>query len=1135
LNIRDLISVYSSHSNTRSFSEWTGKAISPLSKTHLNTDNVIHLKGLTGSSFSLFAVSAIQASGDVHWIIVPDRERSAYIYNDLLNALGEEKVLYFPSAYKRSVVHNDVDEAGLILRTAVLNRLKTRKDNECIIVVSFPDAVIEKVVSANSLEKNTLGLKVGEKISIGFIREVLHEYHFEEGEFVTEPGQFSVRGSIVDIFSYSHHLPFRLDFFGDEVESIRSFEVEDQLSRDRFNEITIIPNIQQMVTLEKGDCVLRLLPASALLWTENLALILSQINEINEKAPEYLVSEITGDKTLKGQVLLPEDEFKDILFSLRHVEFGQSVSFKASHQLVFNTSPQPLFQKNFELLSGNLSEYIGMSYEIYILSENPKQIDRLKDIFASLSSAISFNPLITSIHEGFIDNDLKICFYTDHQIFERYHKYRINKQFVRSDTITLNELRSLQTGDYIVHVDHGIGVFGGLGKIEVNGHQQESIRLIYKDNDVLYVNIHNLHKISKYRGKEGEPPKIYKLGTPAWQTLKQNTKRKVKDIARELIALYAKRKASEGFAFSSDTYMQEELEASFIYEDTPDQLKATKSVKEGMEASFPMDHLICGDVGFGKTEVAIRAAFKAVTDNKQVAVLVPTTILALQHHNTFKDRLEKFPCKVDYISRLKSAKEQKESLKNLEEGKTDIIIGTHKLVGKEVKFKNLGLLIIDEEQKFGVTVKEKLKALRVNVDTLTMTATPIPRTLQFSLMGARDLSIIATPPPNRHPIQTELHVYNEDIIRQAITYEVDRGGQVFFIHNRVDTLPTMEILINKLCPHVKVVFAHGQMEGERLETIMLDFIRGDYDVLISTTIIESGLDIPNANTIIINQAQNFGLSDLHQLRGRVGRSNRKAFCYLLTPPVQVLTPEARRRLKAIDDFSDLGSGFNIAMQDLDIRGAGNLLGAEQSGFITEIGFETYQRILNEAMLELRDEEFAGVFDSDASEEDKASHAEKHTGPQIFVNDCQVDTDLELLFPDSYISNVSERVRLYRELDNTENEDALQKFEKQLIDRFGPIPEPTLELLNVVRLRWLAKLLGFEKVIIKNARIIIHFVANQMSPYYQSAVFDRILRFVQRNPQVFQMKETKEKLTMTAERINSIQQAMAMLMKLKDFN
>ena len=1099
--------------------------------------NTVHLKGLIGSSLSLFAASAIKATRHVHWMIVSDREKAAYFYNDLLHTLGEEIVFYFPSAYKRSVIHNDIDEAGLILRTEVLNLLKTYKEDKTIVIVSYPDAIAEKVISAESLDKNTLKLKIEERISIAFIREVLHEYNFEEEEFVTEPGQFSIRGSIVDIFSYSHHLPYRIDFFGDDVESIRTFEVEDQLSRERFNEITIIPNIQKMVILEQGDCVMKLLPPSSLVWSENMAVILSHVNDLNEKAPEYLFSEISGNKTKKIQVLLSEEELKETLFSFRQIEFGQSIAFKPSCILNFSTSPQPLFQKNFDLLAANLSEFSNRLYSIYILSENPKQIDRLKDIFASLVSDISFNPLITSLNEGFIDHDLKICFYTDHQIFERYHKYRINKQFVRNDSISLNELRCLQTGDYIVHIDHGIGVFGGLGKLEVNGHQQEAIRLIYKDNDVLYVNIHNLHKISKYRGKEGEPPKIYKLGTPAWQTLKQNTKRKVKDIARELIALYAKRKASEGFSFSPDTYMQEELEASFIYEDTPDQLKATKSVKEGMEASFPMDHLICGDVGFGKTEVAIRAAFKAVSDNKQVAVLVPTTILAFQHHTTFKDRLEKFPCKVEYISRLKSAKDQKETLKNVAEGKTDIIIGTHKLVGKEVKFKNLGLLIIDEEQKFGVGVKEKLKALRVNVDTLTMTATPIPRTLQFSLMGARDLSIIATPPPNRHPIQTELHVFNEELIREAIIFEVDRGGQVFFIHNRVDTLPAMQMLINKLCPDIKVVFAHGQMEGNQLESVMLNYIRGDYDVLISTTIIESGLDIPNANTIIINQAQNFGLSDLHQLRGRVGRSNKKAFCYLLTPPVEVLTPEARRRLKAIEDFSDLGSGFNIAMQDLDIRGAGNLLGAEQSGFITEIGFETYQRILNEAMHELHDEEFAGIFENTETSDDKktiknpsdAYPSEHHA----FVTDCQVDTDLELLFPDSYISNVTERVRLYRELDNTESEETLLKFATQLTDRFGPIPAPTAELLNVVRLRWLSKRLGFEKVIIKNRRMIIHFVANQKSAYYQSAVFDTVLKFVQRNPKVFQMKETKEKLTMTIENIDSVEAARNILTKVEN--
>jgi transcription-repair coupling factor (superfamily II helicase) len=1123
---------YSKHPNTGLFKDWVGKVLSlfapPLNgEGREGVKNGLFLKGLAGASSSLFSATAASLVKGPHWFIIPDKEYAAYFYNDLTHALDENSVLFFPSAYKRSVSQNETDESGLILRTSVLNRLKSYTEGEFLIVVTYPEAIMEKVITSDSLFKNTLELKVGEKVSIDFIREALNEYHFEEVEFVTEPGKFSIRGSIVDIFSYSNHLPYRIDFFGDEVESIRTFEVEDQLSKEKFDQITIIPNIQRIIGDEAGDCILKLVHPKTLIWSDSLAITLDKIRSVYSKAPDELKSEITGDISSKDKVILAEDSIAAVLCNFIHVEFGQSPYFPVSETMVFETSPQPVFRKNFEMLSQTLAEYREKGYTIYILSENPKQIDRLKDIFASIDRSVSFDPVISSVHEGFIDHSLRICLFTDHQVFERYHKYRINKQFVRSDSITLSELRGLQTGDYVVHIDHGIGVFGGLGKIDKNGHQQEAIRLIYKDNDVLYVSIHNLHKISKYRGKDSEAPKVYKLGTAAWQNLKQNTKRKVKDIARDLIILYAKRKESEGFSFAPDTYMQEELEASFIYEDTPDQVKATASVKAGMEAPHPMDHLICGDVGFGKTEVAIRAAFKAVADNKQVAVLVPTTILALQHNRTFSDRLEKFPCTVDYISRLKSAKEQKETLKNLEEGKIDIIIGTHRLIGKDIKFKNLGLLIIDEEQKFGVAVKEKLKTLRVNVDTLTMTATPIPRTLQFSLMGARDLSIIATPPPNRHPIETEFHVFNQDTIREAIEYEVDRGGQVFFIHNRVDNLPEMELLVNKLCPHVKTVFAHGQMDGERLEEIMLQFIRGDYDVLLSTTIIESGLDIPNANTIIINNAQNFGLSDLHQLRGRVGRSNKKAFCYLLTPPVEVLTPEARRRLKAIEDFSDLGSGFNIAMQDLDIRGAGNMLGAEQSGFITEIGFEAYQRILNEAMLELRNEEFPELFTSENNDSGKHD-----TRIVDYVSDCQIDTDLELLFPDDYISNVSERIRLYRELDNTEKEEKLQEFSQQLIDRFGPLPEPTQELLQVVRLRWMAKNLGFEKLIIKGGKLFIYFVSNQMSAYYQSPVFDKILKFVQNNPRVFQLKETKEKLTMTCENVLNISKAIDLLKKLE---
>jgi len=1120
--LSELISIYKNHPGCQTFQLWDNH-----SKVSVEEGRSCCIKGLFGSSRSLFAASCIAQTGGVHWFIIPGSEEAAYFYNDLSHALDDESVMLFPSAYKRSVNQNEVDEAGLILRTDVLNTLKNIRENDQLIVVTYPEALMEKVITSDSLNKNTLELKKGEKISISFIREVLEEYHFEEVEFVYEPGQFSVRGSIVDIFSYSHYLPFRIDFFGDEVESMRTFEVETQLSHDKLGAISIIPNIQKLVSEHSGDSVLKLLPKTTLIWSENLGYSIECIKEIYAQAPEKLVSEVSNKKILRDQVLQDSDEVKSLLNHFRHVEFGQISAYQTSKTIEFSTSPQPVFNKNFELLSQNLHEYREKGYTIYLLSENPKQIERLKDILDSLPEHVAFNPIINSIHEGLIDHDLKICLYTDHQIFERYHKYRINKQFIRSEVFTINELRGLQKGDYVVHIDHGIGTFGGLAKIEVNGHSQESIILKYKDNDVLYVNIHNLHKISKYRGKDGDAPKIYKLGTAAWQNMKQNTKKKVKDIARELIALYARRKASEGFAFSSDTYLQEELEASFIYEDTPDQLKATISVKEGMESPHPMDHLICGDVGFGKTEVAIRAAFKAVSDSKQVAVLVPTTILALQHFNTFKERLEKFPCTVDYISRLKSAKDQKETLKKLESGQIDIIIGTHRLVGKDIKFKNLGLLVIDEEQKFGVAVKEKLKSLRIDVDTLTLTATPIPRTLQFSLMGARDLSIISTPPPNRHPIQTELHTFDNDVIREAIEFEVARGGQVFFIHNRVDNLPAMELLINKLCPHVKTVIAHGQMEGEKLERLMLGFIRGDYDVLISTIIIESGLDISNANTIIINQAQNFGLSDLHQLRGRVGRSNKKAFCYLLAPPYHVLTEEARRRLKAIEEFTELGSGFNIAMQDLDIRGAGNLLGAEQSGFISEIGFETYQRILNEAMFELREEEFSNLFDQETTDK---TNAPIH----LYITDCQIDTDLELLFPDDYISNVAERIRLYRTLDNIETEDKLKEFELQLIDRFGPLPEPTRELMNVVRIRWMAGQLGFEKIILKNGKMLIWFVSNQMSPYYQSPVFEKVIRFVQKQRGLFQMKEAKDKLTMTSEPVEGISKAMDTLKKIQDF-
>lgn len=1122
LSIKDLSSIYQKHPNSEPFTKWAQ-----------NARGNIHLKGFCGSSGVLFAASCIQKLGGVHWFILSDRDQASYLYSDLTHALHKDSVLFFPSGFKHSMTDRVHDEAGLILRTAVLNKLKKiEKDQVSQVFVSYPEALMEKVITGEFLNKNTLELTINESISISFIREVLNEYNFEEVEFVYEPGQFSVRGSIVDIFSYSYYLPYRLDFFGDEVESIRTFEVDDQLSRDKLTSITIVPNIQKLVEQDRGEGVFNLLPAGTILWSVDIGVSVSRIDEIYNNSPEQFTSHFSKTTKHKEHILLNGNGVEKLLGTFRHVEFGQTYTYPPVSVLDFSTIPQPIFKKNFELLSQNLFDYRQKGYDLVLLSENPKQIDRLKDIFKSLPDHIVFDSLITSIHEGFIDHELKLCMYTDHQIFERYHKYLINHQFIRSDVLTMSELRNLQPGDYIVHIDHGIGVFGGLGKTEVNGHQQESIRLVYRDNDVLYVNIHNLHKISKYRGKEGEPPKVNKLGTPSWQNLKQNTKKKVKDIARELIALYAKRKSSEGFAYSPDTYIQEELEASFIYEDTPDQLKATISVKENMERPYPMDHLICGDVGFGKTEVAIRAAFKAVSDSKQVAILVPTTLLALQHFNTFKDRLDKFPCNIDYISRLKSTKEQKETIKKIESGQIDIIIGTHRLIGKDIKFKDLGLLIVDEEQKFGVAVKEKLKGMRINVDTLTLTATPIPRTLQFSLMGARDLSIINTPPPNRHPIQTEIHIFNEKTIQDAIDYEVSRNGQVFFIYNRIDKLMEMAMLISKLCPDVKVAVAHGQMEGENLEQIMLDFIRGDFDVLVTTTIVESGLDIANANTMIINQAQKFGLSDLHQLRGRVGRSNKKAFCYLLTPPYSVLTPGARRRLKAIEEFSELGSGFNVAMQDLDIRGAGNLLGAEQSGFISEIGFETYQRILNEAMFELKEEEFGDVLIDEGAENKRnlKDHPEmNHLGD--FVIDCQVDTDLELLFPDDYIRNVTERIRLYRELDNIENEDKIGEFEQQLIDRFGILPKATKELINVVRLRWLARNLGFEKIILRNQKMIMWFVSNQNSLYYQSPVFENIIQFVQKNPKLFQMKEVKDKPTMSAENVKSIDDAINLLKRM----
>lgn len=1070
---------------------------------------------LTGSTRSLYISNIINNLSKNHLIILPDKEEAAYFQNDL-SAISDQKSIFFPTSYKRSIVYGEEDGANLLLRAEALQLLA---NNEKIIVVTYPEAIIEKVINKENLLNSTLTLNVGEQVSVDFIQEVLQEYHFQYVDFVYEPGQYSIRGSIIDIFSFASDLPYRIDFFGNEVESIRSFDIETQLSQENFKQISIIPKIvnpdDDNIDLKQTESFFHFLDQESIVWTENFEFILDRITEIQEK----LDKEKSGDKIITNEDLLEN------INKLRSIEFGQKAYFKGD-KIQFNTAHQPRFNKNFELLGNSIIQNSENDYTTYILSDNEKQIERLKAIFNDVNPEIKFEPILKTIHEGFIDHDLKICVYTDHQIFGRYHKFKIKNSLQKKVQLSIREITGLHPGDYIVHIDHGIGKFGGLEKIDINGKTQEAIKLVYKDQDTVYISIHALHKISKYKGKDAEPPKIYKLGSGAWQKLKQNTKSKVKDIAKELILLYAKRKEQKGFAFLPDTYMQKELESSFIYEDTPDQLKSTNSVKADMESEIPMDRLICGDVGFGKTEIAIRAAFKAVSDSKQVAILVPTTILALQHYQTFKERLSNFPCNIEYISRFRTKKQQTETIKNLAEGKTDIIIGTHKLVSKEILFKDLGLLIIDEEQKFGVAVKEKLKRFKLNVDTLTLTATPIPRTLQFSMMGARDLSIINTPPPNRYPIVTELHTFNEDIIKEAIDYEFQRNGQVFFIHNRVQNIQEVEILINKLCPDVRTVVAHGQLDGVILEKVMLDFINYDYDVLIATTIIESGLDISNANTIIINNAQNIGLSDLHQLRGRVGRSNKKAFCYLLAPPLTSVSPEARRRLKAIEEYSELGSGFNIAMQDLDIRGAGNLLGAEQSGFITDIGFETYHRILNEAILELKESSFHELYEQEQEEE-----IEKQISQQKFITDCQIDTDLELLLPDNYINSISERIRLYRELDNIETEEKLLDFENQLKDRFGELPIQTIELMNVVRLRWIAIELGFEKIILKSGRMVTYFINNQESPYYKSTIFSKILSFIQQNPKDIKMKESKNKLTMSFDHVKDVQNAIKKIQKI----
>ena len=1093
-----LISLYKNHLLVSSLEENLRK----------NLTN-IHLKGLSGSAISLVAVAA----GDVapHFIIAHNREEAAYLYNDIAQLTGGEPVFFLSSSFKRSPEFGQIDSSLVISRTEALRNLRNARANQFF--VSYPEAIMERVPNESSIEKQTLKIVKGEQIDLLFVVDFLKTLGFKRSDFVYEAGQFSIRGSILDVFSYSFEEPYRIDFFGDEIESIRSFDIETQLSKTSFDEIYIVPNLSDYNELDKIP-VTAFIPNNVKIWINTPSVVREQINRVFEKiehAPNH-----SGKETEEPSPLLfiNGNYFDKEIRQRNIVVYGNAQEYDAGTVIEFSTSPQPLFHKQFSILEENIREKRDEGYTAYILSENKRQLERLQQIFSDKGLSLSYKEINHAIHEGFIDNDLKLCVYTDHQIFDRYHKFSLRTDVGKAarQSITIKELSRLNPGDYVVHVDHGIGRFGGLVTTEINGRVQEAIRLVYRDNDVLLVNIHSLHRISKFKGQEGEPPKIHKLGSGVWQRMKEKTKRKVKDIARELIALYARRKSEPGFAFSSDSYMQNELEASFMYEDTPDQYKSTIAVKADMEAGNPMDRLVCGDVGFGKTEIAVRAAFKAVADNKQVAILVPTTILAFQHYHTFSERLKDFPCKVEYISRLRKQSDIKQTLKDLKDGKVDILIGTHRLVGKDVVFNNLGLLIIDEEQRFGVSVKEKLKQIKINVDTLTLTATPIPRTLQFSLMGARDLSILNTPPPNRHPIITELHTFNEAIIKESILYEVERNGQVFFINNRVQNIGEVEAMINRILPEIKTVVAHGQMDGAKLENIMLDFIAGDYDVLIATTIIESGLDIPNANTIIINNSHNFGLSELHQLRGRVGRSNKKAFCYLLAPPLTSLTNDARKRLKILEEFSELGSGFNIAMQDLDIRGAGNILGAEQSGYIADIGYETYQRILQEALLELHETEYPELKMQPQS-------PGKEVSP--YFADSQIETDQEVRFPEEYISNIAERMNLYRELDSADSAGKLETFSNNLLDRFGVLPLQATNLLEVVSIRITANSMGIEKIIFKNNILKIYFISNPESLFYSSEIFGNILKWVQTNSKIARIEEKDRKLSLTIKPVNEL--------------
>ena len=1137
MNIQELEKLYAQLPQVSALAKEIGKTQGR--RTQIGNESAVQtvfLEGLLASSAPMVFGSMFAKCKQSLLFILQDAEEAGYFYHDLVQLMGSRDVLFFPSSYRRAIKYAQRDAASEILRTEVLTRLSAQENTAPAYIVSYPEALAEMVVSKKSLDTRTLVLENGQNIAVTDIEKTLREFGFREVDYVYEPGQFAQRGSILDVYSYSCEYPYRIDFFGDDIDSIRTFEVEDQLSKDVRDRVEIVPELAAVA--EDKVPFLSFVSKDVVLVTKDYLYVRDAVDrayqegfssqarmEQMESATEVEQREIELQLRRESQ-LISGTQFMADANQFRRIEFGHRPSVATASVIRFNITVQPLFHKNFDLLTNAFEDYLLQGYQIYILADSQKQNERLKEIFEAKDKGLVFTPVDKTLHEGFADNDLRICFFTDHQIFDRFHKYNLKSDKARSGkmALTLKEIQQFEIGDYVVHVDHGVGKFGGLVRMPQGDGYQEMIKILYQHGDSIYVSIHALYKVSKYRSQDGgEGPRLSTLGTGQWERMKERTKKHIKDIARDLIKLYAKRRREKGFAFSHDSYLQQELEASFLYEDTPDQLKATQDVKADMEQAKPMDRLVCGDVGFGKTEVAVRAAFKAATDGKQVAVLVPTTVLAYQHFRTFTGRLKNMPVRVDYLTRARTAKQTTEVLKDLAEGKIDIIIGTQKLIGKSVKFKDLGLLIIDEEQKFGVSTKEKLRQLKSNVDTLTMSATPIPRTLQFSLVGARDLSVIQTPPPNRYPIQTEIHTFGAEIITDAINFEMSRNGQVYFVNNRINDLPHIAEMIHKYIPDARVAIGHGQMKPEELEKIILDFSNYDYDVLLSTTIVENGIDIPNANTIIINGAHNFGLSDLHQMRGRVGRGNRKAFCYLLAPPLAALPLESRRRLEALENFSDLGSGINIAMQDLDIRGAGNLLGSEQSGFISDLGYETYQKILNQAMAELRNEEPEFVK---AETKQNAAKA----GMEIdFVDDCALESDIEMYFPEQYVPSDSERMLLYRELDNLANSrrlDAdLEAYRKRLTDRFGTIPDVAEELIRVVPLRVYGKQLGVEKIMLKQQKMYLYFVSNTDSPYYQSEAFGRVLEYVSRNPRQCNFREANGKRSIVISSVNSVGDAL----------